>query len=175
MAKVSMHLGFTFRVGDLSTNQYGRVDLSVDQIDTELPIEQQLEESKDAAEQIWQFIKSKVDKNIDDVLDVQGNPDEIGKPVGNDLLQGVITLPAIYLMEKYPGNNPIKSLFKDINQTKHLDKALDMIHNSNIIPECQVTAHEYYEQAIQSLNTVPQSIYRTSLEELAAYMIDRKY
>ena len=69
MAKVSMHLGFTFRVGDLSTNQYGRVDLSVDQIDTELPIEQQLEESKDAAEQIWQFVKTKVDKNIDDVLD----------------------------------------------------------------------------------------------------------
>ena len=69
MAKVSMHLGFTFRVGDLSTNQYGRVDLSVDQIDTALPIVQQLEESKDAAEQIWQFIKSKVDKNIDDVLD----------------------------------------------------------------------------------------------------------
>ena len=112
---------------------------------------------------------------IDDVLDVQGDPDEIGKPVGNDLLQGVITLPAIYLMEKYPGNNPIKSLFKDISQTKHLDKALDMIQNSNIIPECQVTAHKYYERAIQSLNTVPPSIYRTSLEELAAYMIDRKY
>ena len=77
--------------------------------------------------------------------------------------------------QKYPGNNPIKSLFKDISQTKHLDKALDMIQNSNIIPECQVTAHKYYERAIQSLNTVPPSIYRTSLEELAAYMIDRKY
>ena len=46
MAKVSMHLGFTFRVGDLSTNQYGRIDLSIDQIDTELPVEPQLEESK---------------------------------------------------------------------------------------------------------------------------------
>ena len=40
MPKVSMHLGFTFRVGDLQTNQYGRIDLSVDQIDTELPIQQ---------------------------------------------------------------------------------------------------------------------------------------
>ena len=69
MAKVSMHLGFTFRVGDLSTNQYGRVDLSVDQIDTELPVEKQLEDSKNAAENVWEFIKSKVDKNIDDVLD----------------------------------------------------------------------------------------------------------
>ena len=72
MAKISMHLGFTFRVGELSTNQYGRIDLSVDQIDTELPIEQQLEESKDAAEQVWTFIKTKVDSNIDEMLDEAG-------------------------------------------------------------------------------------------------------
>ena len=72
MAKVSMQLGFTFRVGELSTNQYGRIDLSVDQIDTELPIEQQLEESKDAAEQVWTFIKTKVDSNIDEMLDEAG-------------------------------------------------------------------------------------------------------
>ena len=64
MAKVSMHLGFTFRVGELSTNQYGRIDLSVDQIDTGLPIEQQLEESKAAAEQVWKFIKTKVDYDL---------------------------------------------------------------------------------------------------------------
>lgn len=69
MAKVSMHLGFTFRVGDLSTNQYGRIDLSVDQIDTELPIDKQLEGSKNAAEQVWKFIKTKVDANIDEMLD----------------------------------------------------------------------------------------------------------
>ena len=72
MAKVSMHLGFTFRVGDLATNQYGRIDLSVDQIDTELPIQQQLEESTDAADQIWTFIKEKVDKDIDEILEETG-------------------------------------------------------------------------------------------------------
>ena len=72
MAKVSMHLGFTFRVGELSTNQYGRIDLSIDQIDTELPIKQQLEESKNASEQVWNFIKTKVDSNIDEVLDEAG-------------------------------------------------------------------------------------------------------
>ena len=69
MAKVSMHLGFTFRVGDLSTNQYGRIDLSVDQIDTELPIEQQLEDSKNAAENVWNFVKESVDTRIDEILD----------------------------------------------------------------------------------------------------------
>ena len=72
MAKVSMHLGFTFRVGDLQTNQYGRIDLSVDQIDTELPIQQQLEESKEAADQVWTFIKERVDHDIDEMLDESG-------------------------------------------------------------------------------------------------------
>ena len=42
MAKVSGHLGFTFRVGAIDLNQYGRVYLNIDQIDTELPIEPQI-------------------------------------------------------------------------------------------------------------------------------------
>jgi hypothetical protein len=69
MAKVSVHLGFTFRVGDLATNQYGRMDLSVDQIDTELPIDKQLEESSQAAEQMWKFVRGRVDSQIDGILD----------------------------------------------------------------------------------------------------------
>ena len=69
MAKVSMHLGFTLREGDLQTNQYGRIDLAGDQIDTELPIEQQLEDSKNAAENVWNFVKESVDTRIDEILD----------------------------------------------------------------------------------------------------------
>jgi hypothetical protein len=69
MAKVSMHLGFTFRVGDLATNQYGRIDLSVDQIDTQLPIEDQLSDVGHTADKVWTYIKSKVDDQIEDMLD----------------------------------------------------------------------------------------------------------
>ena len=69
MPKVSAHLGFTFRVGPLDQNQYGRVDLTVDQIDTEIPIEPQLEDSKKVADVVWEFIKGKVDAQIEDMLD----------------------------------------------------------------------------------------------------------
>ena len=69
MAKVSVHLGFTFRVGDLSTNQYGRVDLSIDQIDTSLPVSQQIDEAGMVADQVWNVLKSRVDAQIDEVLD----------------------------------------------------------------------------------------------------------
>ena len=69
MAKVDAHLGFTFRVGPLDQNQYGRVDLTVSQIDPDLPIEPQLEESKKVADVVWEFIKGKVDSQIEDMLD----------------------------------------------------------------------------------------------------------
>jgi len=69
MTKVSVHLGFTFRVGDLATNQYGRVDLSIDQIDTSLPISQQIDEAGQVADQVWTVLKSRVDAQIEGVLD----------------------------------------------------------------------------------------------------------
>tara|TARA_R110002051_G_scaffold324987_1_gene424989 strand:+ start:658 stop:876 length:219 start_codon:yes stop_codon:yes gene_type:complete len=69
MPKVSAHLGFTFRVGPLVQNQYGRVDLTIDQIDTELPLDAQLEEAKVVADVVWDVLKDKVDAQIEDMLD----------------------------------------------------------------------------------------------------------
>jgi len=69
MAKVSMHLGFTFRVGDLSTNQYGRIDYSIDQIDTELPIDDQLENVGLVTDKVWEVLKTKVDDQLEGLLD----------------------------------------------------------------------------------------------------------
>lgn len=39
---------------------------------------------------------------VDDVLDVTGTEETLGKPAGNDLLEGVYTLPVIYALEREP-------------------------------------------------------------------------
>jgi len=72
MPKISAHLGFTFRVGPLDRNQYGRVDLTVDQVDTELPLEPQLAESMVVSDAIWAVLKEKVDTQIEEMLDDAG-------------------------------------------------------------------------------------------------------
>ena len=69
MAEVSMHLGFTFSVGDLTLNQYGRIDLNVDQIDTELPIDEQLAEVGVTTDNVWKYLKNKIDSQMEEVLD----------------------------------------------------------------------------------------------------------
>ena len=39
---------------------------------------------------------------VDDILDFVGSERELGKPVGSDLRQGTITLPAIYYLQDHP-------------------------------------------------------------------------
>ena len=69
MPKIALHLGFTFRVCPLDTNQYGRFDLTAYDIDTSLPLEPQLTEINDATDKVWEFVKNTIDTQIDEIID----------------------------------------------------------------------------------------------------------
>jgi acetolactate synthase small subunit len=69
MAKVSVHLGFTFRVGPLETNQYSRIDVDVRDVDTELSVKDQMNEASNTLDQVWTVVREAVDEKIENVLD----------------------------------------------------------------------------------------------------------
>jgi octaprenyl-diphosphate synthase len=110
---------------------------------------------------------------VDDLLDVQGDASELGKPVGNDLLQGVLTLPSIMLLERYPEDNPIEALFRDRSHDGHLKQALEMINNSSIVSDCYVEIREYCASAAKSLDILPDCQARQSLLSLTNYIWER--
>lgn len=112
---------------------------------------------------------------MDDLLDIQGDAAEMGKPVGNDLLQGILTLPTIKLMEKYPDDNPIDKLFKDRAQDGRLQQALDMINDSTIIDDCYSVIQQYCDEASRALDVLPDCAARRSLLDICCYTRQRRH
>lgn len=111
---------------------------------------------------------------VDDVLDFIGTEEELGKPTGSDLAQGTLTLPAILLLERYPGENPVKRLFKNRDERDNIKLAIDLVRNSPIIDECYQIASDYCVKACRNLKLLPDNASRRSLIELADYIISRK-
>ena len=70
MAKISQSLSFTFRVGQAS-NQYCKVNLEVSEIDTELPLDAQLEKVDNTLDVIWKHMRDRIDNQIEEVLKEQ--------------------------------------------------------------------------------------------------------
>jgi geranylgeranyl pyrophosphate synthase len=110
---------------------------------------------------------------VDDLLDVQGDAAELGKPVGNDLLQGVLTLPTILLMEKHPQDNPVQELLNDPTADGKLEQALDMINNSGVVGECYAIIGQYCEKAVRCMDTLPECEAKSSLVALPEYIQER--
>jgi octaprenyl-diphosphate synthase len=111
---------------------------------------------------------------IDDIMDFTSTERAIGKPVGSDLTQGTLTLPALLLLEYYPEDNPIKELFQNRNKQENTKLAVELVRNSSIIQECYAVASDYCARACRSLSLFPENTIRQSLIDLANYIIERK-
>ena len=110
---------------------------------------------------------------VDDLLDILGDEAELGKPVGNDLRQGVLTLPSILLMQRHPQDNPIPLLFRERDVNGHVERTVEMIKNSSIIPDCFAIIRDYCDEAYRALSVLPAGECRSSLESLADYVRER--
>jgi octaprenyl-diphosphate synthase len=110
---------------------------------------------------------------VDDILDFTSQEDVIGKPVGADLAQGILTLPAILFLEQHPEDNPIKKFFERKDGTR-LRPVVDMLSKSPIISQCYNIASDFCKRACQALENISPSTIRTSLMEMAKYVVERE-
>ncbi len=112
---------------------------------------------------------------VDDILDFIGTEEELGKPVGSDLTQGTLTLPAMLLLKRYPEDNPVKRRFENRDEQGNIKQAIELIRNSPIVDECYAVATEYCTKACQHLNQLPENSSREALFSLAEYVVARNY
>ena len=112
---------------------------------------------------------------VDDILDFTGDQSAVGKPIGSDLLNGLVTLPAIYFAEANPNNEDVMSLptggWKD---TERVQRLVDNIRQSEAIQQAMDEARQAVSRALKSLSDAPVCPEKEALENLAKFIVDRK-
>lgn len=111
---------------------------------------------------------------VDDVLDFCGDQDTVGKPLGSDLLQGLVTLPAIFYAEQYPADPDVKLLRQGNWQDREcMLRLVASIRSSDAIQASLDEAAAHIERALEALEPFPISVEREALIDLARYILDR--
>lgn len=113
----------------------------------------------------------------DDILDFVGTEKELGKPAGSDLLQGNVTLPALYAMERD------EELKKEITQfliskgtgSVDMDSIISKIKGTGAVKDAKIMADLYLEKAKTALSDLPDIRAKRALFEIAQYIGDRKF
>jgi geranylgeranyl pyrophosphate synthase len=111
---------------------------------------------------------------VDDILDFVGTPDQIGKPVGSDLRQGLFTLPAIYYIEAHPEDPDVKALLHgNVGNNGIVPRVVAAVCKSGAADEALREAREFVARGQLALKKIPDSAYVAALSALSHYIVDR--
>ncbi len=112
---------------------------------------------------------------VDDALDFDASPEELGKNLGDDLAEGKATLPLIYAMRV--GTESERILIRQAivdGGLEQLDAIQAIIESTGALDYTAKRAHEAADIAISALATVPESEYKQALISIAEFAVKRR-
>jgi octaprenyl-diphosphate synthase len=111
---------------------------------------------------------------VDDLLDYEGNSDELGKNVGDDLREGKPTLPLLLAMER--ATEPERALIRhaiEHGELQKLPEILAIVRRTGALDATREAARAEAEKAQSALRTLPASAAREALLELCVRSVHR--
>jgi octaprenyl-diphosphate synthase len=112
---------------------------------------------------------------VDDVLDATSSEDVLGKPAGADLLEGKVSLPMIFLLQREPRWRAeaqrviAEGSYENVSR-ESLRRALE---ETGALGLAQERAIEYAEAARAALDGLNDSPYTSALSAIPAYIVER--
>jgi geranylgeranyl pyrophosphate synthase len=111
---------------------------------------------------------------MDDVLDFTGEIASLGKPAGQDLRQGVLTLPALLYLESHPDDPGLRALVeRQPLSDPDLTRLVITIRGSEAVAASVEVARDFIRRGLAVLSRLPAGPERLTLTELAHSIIDR--
>jgi octaprenyl-diphosphate synthase len=112
---------------------------------------------------------------IDDLLDFTSSTDVLGKPAGADLVEGKVSLPLIFLLEREPSlRAPVQAVISEGGyHSISRDELLAALADSGALQLAQDRAVEYAAAAGSALDELNDSIYTDVLKSIPAYIVQR--
>lgn len=112
---------------------------------------------------------------IDDVLDLTGDSEKIGKTLGNDLAEGKVTLPMLYAIQQAPTAQAelVKQALLE-GQVAHLEQVLEILHAVKAFDYVRAVAQKEAQLACQALDVFESSPAKQALLDLARFSVSRQ-
>ena len=112
----------------------------------------------------------------DDVLDIMQTSEQIGKPAGNDIRQGIVTLPVIHALNVSADADELASIVTNPEMTSEMvERALTIVRETDGVEVAKAKADAYLEQARQAIPEDLSADIREAFVQVADFIGDRDF
>ncbi len=109
---------------------------------------------------------------VDDVLDVVASDEQLGKPAGHDLVEGVYTMPVLRAL-RGPTGGELRELLGGPIDGRSWSRARELVRGSGAVDETVAVARRYADWAVTELEPVAHRPAAQALAAAAGHLLGR--
>ena len=120
----------------------------------------------------WAWHSGIIFQITDDILDLSSDEKTLGKPSGNDIIEGTYTLPVLIALEKYP--EKINKILLDVSENRvGVNEIISEFNNDEIISESKLFLKTHLEKSESAAMEIDNKIVKNILLDINRYLIER--
>ena len=110
---------------------------------------------------------------VDDILDLVATDAQLGKPAGNDMTEGVYTLPVIRALTDSAAGEELGSILGRRIDASQRDRATALVRSTTGIDEARSIARGWADTARSALASLPDTAATAALRKAADHLVER--
>jgi heptaprenyl diphosphate synthase len=110
---------------------------------------------------------------VDDILDIIATDEQLGKPAGNDLVEGIYTLPVIHALADPTVGAELRTMLTPTITTAERDRARELVRASDGVRIALDEAQGWADKAAATLTDLPDTPGARALRAAADHLIER--